>query len=296
MAAPHPFITPAQPEQYGLRTDDLSTEVRQVRHVVRTPDEIAASSHPLASDGFSHVLVTPKYRHACHSMGASVDTEVLIFGPFGDFYRHDTRKPWVSEGYVDLNPDDAAELGVADGDYIWVDADPSDRPFKGWQNRPDDYKVCRWLVRARVNPSLMRRVARAWFHFHVSTHGSVEGHETRPDGLARNPRTNYQAGYRYGSHQSVTRAWLRPTLMTDSLTRKDGAGQLIGKGFELDVYCADGAPKESFVKMTKAEDGGESRTGLWYPAAQGFRPGHENDAMRRFLTGDFMTIEETANA
>lgn len=298
MAAPHPLIDPAQPEDYGLSTDDLSVEVRQVRHVVRTPEEIAASQHPLRADGYTHVLVTPKFRHACHSMGASVDADVLIFGPFGDFYRHDRRKPWVSEGYVDIHPDDAAELGVNDGDYVWVDADPSDRPFKGWQERADDYHVCRWMVRARVNPSVVRNVARAWFHFHVATHGSVEGHETREDGLARNPRTNYQSGYRYGSHQSVTRAWLRPTLMTDSMTRKDGAGQLIGKGFELDVYCADGAPKESFVKFTKAEDGGESGDGLWYPAAQGFRPGSENEAMQRFLAGGYVASpqEETTDA
>ncbi len=292
MAAPHPLIEPAQPEVYGLDPNDLSTEVRQVRHIVRTPDEIAASRHPLRKDGFTHVLVTPKFRHACHSMGASTDTDVLIFGPFGDFYRHDKRKPWMSEGYVDLHPDDAAEIGVADGDYVWIDADPSDRPFKGWQDRPDDYRVFRWMVRARINPSVVRNIARAWFHFHVATHGSVEGHETRTDGLARNPRTNYQAGYRYGSHQSVTRAWLRPTLMTDSMTRKDGAGQLIGKGFELDVYCADGAPKESFVKFTKAEDGGEDGTGVWYPAAQGFRPGTENDAMKQFLAGGYIETEE----
>jgi nitrate reductase alpha subunit len=288
MAEPHPLIDPAQPEEYGLRTDDLSTEVRQVRHVVRTPDEIASSEHPLRAQGFSHVLITPKFRHACHTMGASVDSEVLIFGPFGDFYRHDVRKPWVSEGFVDLHPDDAAELGVADGDYVWIDADPSDRPFKGWQDRPDDYHVFRWMTRVRVNPSVVRKVARAWFHFHVATHGSVEGHEARADGLARNPRTDYQAGYRYGSHQSATRAWLRPTLMTDSLTRKNGAGQMIGKGFELDVYCADGAPKESFVKFTKAEDGGESGEGLWYPAAQGYRPGTVNEGMQRYLSGAFI--------
>lgn len=288
MAHPHPLLDPAQPEQYGLETGDLSVEVRQVRHVVRTPAEIAASSHPLRGDGFSHVLVTPKFRHACHSMGASVDLDVLLFGPFGDFYRHDPRKPWVSEGYVDLNPDDLADLGIVDGDYVWVDADPSDRPFKGWQDRPDDYHAFRWLVRARANPSVVRNIARAWFHFHIATHGSVEGHETRPDGLARNPRTDYQAGYRYGSHQSVTRAWLRPTLMTDSMTRKDSAGQVIGKGFELDVHCADGAPKESFVRFTKAEDGGESGEGHWHPAAQGYRPGTENEAMTTFLAGDYI--------
>lgn len=188
-----------------------------------------------------------------------------------------------------------AELGLKDADYVWVDGDPSDRPFKGWQGKPDDYHAFRWMVRVRVNPSVVSGVARAWFHFHIATHGSVEGHETREDGLARNPRTNYQSGYRYGSHQSVTRAWLRPTLMTDSMTRKDGAGQLIGKGFELDVYCADGAPKESFVKFTKAEDGGEDGTGLWHPAEQGFRPGSENEAMKRFLAGGFIEAEGESN-
>jgi nitrate reductase alpha subunit len=290
MARPHPLLDPDQPESYGMSRDDQGTDVRQVRNVVLTPDEIAASNHPLAPQGYSHVLITPKYRHACHSMGASVDSEVMIFGPFGDFYRHDKRKPWVAEGYIDLHPEDAAELGVFDGDYVWCDADPSDRPFVGWQDKPDDYKVTRWLVRARVNPSIARKVGRAWFHFHVATHGSVEGHETRPDGLARNPRTNYQSGYRYGSHQSVTRAWLRPTLMTDTLTRKDVGGQTIGKGFELDVHCTVGAPKESFVKFTRAEDGGEDGTGLWQPAAAGFRPGHENDAMRRFLQGGYTKV------
>ena len=295
VAEPHPLIKPAQPKDYGLDPDDMSAEVRQVRHIVRTPDEIVKSKHPLRTDGFSHVLVTPKFRHACHSMGASTDLDVLIFGPFGDFYRHDKRKPWMSEGYVDLHPDDAEEIGVQDGDYVWVDADPADRPFKGWQDNPEDYKVFRWMVRARVNPSVVRHVARAWFHFHVSTHGSVEGHETREDGLARNPRTDYQAGYRYGSHQSVTRAWLRPTLLTDSMHRKDGVGQVIGKGFELDVYGAVGAPKESFVKFTKAEDGGEDGEGDWHPAKKGYRPGSANTSMQKFIEGAYINTTGSSN-
>ena len=70
MANAHPLLDPAQPDSYGLDIDDLGTEVRQVRHVMRSPEEIVASQHPLMGDGFSHVLITPKYRHACHSMGA----------------------------------------------------------------------------------------------------------------------------------------------------------------------------------------------------------------------------------
>ncbi|HKZ90244.1 MAG TPA: molybdopterin oxidoreductase, partial [Thermoplasmata archaeon] len=184
-------------------------------------------------------------------------------------------------------PLDAKALGVEDGDYIWVDGDPQDRPFRGWESRPDDYHVMRWKVRARYYPGIPRGTARAWFHMYGSTHGSVEGHETRADGLAKNPRTGYQAAYRYGSHQSITRAWLKPTLMADSLVRKDDFGQRIGTGFALDVYGATGAPKESFVIISKAEDGGIGGVGLWDPARKGFRPTYEDDRMRRYLVGDY---------
>ena len=289
LARDHPQLQPQGPASYGLDESADDVEARQVRNVVRSPAEVVDSEHPRIKDGFTHVLITPKYRHACHTMAGSVDTDVVIWGPFGDFYRHDKRTPWVAEGYVDLNPLDAEDLDITDGDYVYVDADPSDRPFVGWEDRPDDYKVMRWLVRARVNPSVARTVARSWFHFHIATHGSVEGHENRDDGLAKSPRTGYQAGYRYGSHQSVTRAWLRPTLMTDSLVRKDPTGQKMGKGFALDVHCTNGAPKESFVKIEKAEPGGIDGADLWYPAAEGFRYGHANEAMETWLNGGYVT-------
>ena len=94
--------------------------------------------------------------------------------------------------------------------------------------------------------------------------------------------------YRYGSHQSATRSWLRPTLMTDSLVRKDTIGQVIGTGFAPDVNCPNGAPRESFVKFTKAEDGGYDGNKLWRPARLGLRPTYENDAMRTYLSGGFV--------
>ncbi len=292
LARPHPAIQPKGPGEYGLDVGDQSTEVRQVRNVIKSPDELSDSQHPLIPEGYTHVLITPKYRHACHSTAGSSDLDVAFWGPFGDFYRHDKRKPWVGEGYIDLNPEDAKELGVEDGDYVWCDGDPSDRPFVGHEDRPEDYKVHRWLVRARYHPSIRRGIGRAWFHFYMATYGSVEGHETRPDGLAKNPRTNYQAGYRYGSHQSITRAWLRPTLQTDSLVRKDTSGQVIGKGFEADVHCVVGAPKESFVKIERAEPGGEDAKGLWDPAAKGYRAGYENEAAQQYLAGEFINGSE----
>jgi nitrate reductase alpha subunit len=97
--------------------------------------------------------------------------------------------------------------------------------------------------------------------------------------------------YRYGSHQSATRAWLKPTLMTESLVHKDMFGQAIVKGFLADVHCPVGAPREAFVKLTKHEAGGVDGKSLWRPAALGFRPTYESDAMKLYLKGKFVGVK-----
>jgi nitrate reductase alpha subunit len=60
------------------------------------------------------------------------------------------------------------------------------------------------------------------------------------------------------------------------------------------VYCANGAPKESFVKITKAEDGGMGGKGLWRPVTQGLRPTKESDAMKQYLNGGFVEVRQKA--
>ncbi|KKL68114.1 hypothetical protein LCGC14_2128210, partial [marine sediment metagenome] len=47
MAKKHPAIRPFPPEKYGLSRDDLTGEVRQVRNVVLSPEQLLRSSHPL---------------------------------------------------------------------------------------------------------------------------------------------------------------------------------------------------------------------------------------------------------
>jgi nitrate reductase alpha subunit len=94
--------------------------------------------------------------------------------------------------------------------------------------------------------------------------------------------------FRSGSHQSATRGWLKPTWMTDSLVRKALFGQEIGKGFLPDVHCPTGAPRESIVKISKAEPGGLEAKGLWRPAAEGLRPRYESKAMQTYLAGGFI--------
>jgi len=216
----------------------------------------------------------------------------VLFGPFGDLYRRDKRSPFVTEGYVDINPADARELGVQDGDYVWIDPDPEDRPFRGWQKNKRDFELARLLCRARYYPGTPRGVTRMWFNMYGATPGSLEGQKKRADGLAKNEHTNYQAMFRSGSHQSATRGWLKPTWMTDSLVRKGLFGQSVGKGFLPDVHCPTGAPREAFVKISRAEPGGLDKQGLWRPAALGIRPRYESAEMKKYLAGEFYGRKE----
>jgi nitrate reductase alpha subunit len=284
----HPALQPEGPEACGLALDDLSCEARQGRNVVKPWSEVKKTRHPLAKEGFRFVFHTPKHRHGAHTTPIDTDVIAVLFGPFGDMTRRDKRMPFVSEGYVDIHPEDARELGVEDGDYVWIDSDPSDRPYRGHKPEDPAYKVARLLCRARYYPGTPRGVTRMWFNMYAATPGSVRGHESRADGLAKNPDTNYQAMFRYGSHQSATRGWLKPTLMTDTLVRKELFGQVLGKGFLADSHCPTGAPRESIVKITRAELGGIGGVGKWRPAELGLRPGYENEALRRYLAGDFM--------
>jgi nitrate reductase alpha subunit len=292
VAPAHEAVRPAGPESYGVRRDDLSCETRCGRNVVLSWQQARQTSHPRMREGFRFIFHTPKYRHGAHTTPIDTDMVAVLFGPFGDLYRHDKRSPFVTEGYVDINPADAKELGIEDGDYVWIDPDPEDRPFRNWQRNKRDMEFARLLCRARYYPGTPRGVTRMWFNMYGATPGSVQGQKSRPDGLAKNPLTNYQAMFRSGSHQSATRGWLKPTWMTDSLVRKNLFGQSLGKGFLPDVHCPTGAPREAIVKITKAEPGGLDKQGLWRPAALGLRPRYESPAMRKYLAGEFLLKDE----
>ncbi|MBX7191666.1 MAG: molybdopterin-dependent oxidoreductase [Sandaracinaceae bacterium] len=293
VAAPHPVIAPEGPEAFGMSVDDVGPEARQARNVVKPWSEVRETRHPLMSqEGYRFIFHTPKYRHGAHTTPIDTDMISVWFGPFGDLFRRDRRSPWVNEGYVDIHPEDARELQVADGDYVWVDADPSDRPFEGWQENEEAYRVARLICRARLYPGTPRGVTRMWFNMYGATPGSVRGAAERADGLARNENTQYQAMFRSGSHQSATRGWLKPTLMTDSLVRKELFGHAMGKGFLPDSHCPTGAPRESFVKITRAEAGGMGGEGQWRPLREGFRQGAENEAFQRYLAGELVRTSE----
>ena len=262
---------------------------RQMRNTTHTVDELLATHHPLHDRGFRTICHTPKYRHGSHTTPVDTDYMAVLFGPFGDMHRHDRRMPSVGEMYIDIHPDDAREAGVKDGDYVWVDGDPDELPFRGWNDpaRAAEYKVARLMLRARYYPGTPRGVTRIWHNSYGATPSSVAAHESREDGLAKSADTNYQAMFRYGSHQSLTRTWLKPTLQTATLVSRQLFGNVLVQGFQADVHCVNGAPRESLAKITHAEDGGIGGRGTWRPVTLGFRPGNENDVFSSYLRGGF---------
>ena len=111
----------------------------------------------------------------------------MLFGPFGDPYRRDPRSPWTGEAYFEIHPRDAVELGLNDGDYAWIDADPADRPYRNWKDDEPYYDVARAMMRARVYSG-----HDAWPHPHVVQHVRRHARHGRSTGArprATRPRT-----------------------------------------------------------------------------------------------------------
>ena len=80
-----------------------------------------------------------------------------------------------------------------------------------------------------------------------------------------------------------------PMHQTDTLFHKQKTGMQFIFGGEADNHALNTVPKETLVKVTKAEDGGLGGKGPWEPTQTGFTPGHESDFMARYLAGG--TIE-----
>jgi nitrate reductase alpha subunit len=125
----------------------------------------------------------------------------------------------------------------------------------------------------------------------IATEKSVLAHETRPDGRAQSADTGYQANLRYGAQQSCTRNWLMPMHQTDTLFHKAKVKMGFIFGGEADNHAINTVPKETLVRVVKAEDGGPGGKGQWEPATRGFGPDSEQSTInQRYLTGGFVQI------
>ncbi|MEE9220227.1 MAG: nitrate oxidoreductase subunit alpha, partial [candidate division NC10 bacterium] len=233
---------------------------------------------------------TPKSRHTVHSQWAVTDWNWIWSQNFGDPYRMDKRQPGVNDWQMHMNPQAAKDLGINDGDYVYVDADQANRPYPGANPEDSFYKVSRLMLRVKYNPSYPYHFTMMKHASFISTERTVKAHEERPDGRALSP-TGYQASFRYGSQQSVTISWLMPMHQTDSLFHKNKAQMAFTFGFESDNHAINSVPKETLIRITKAEDGGLEGKGVWAPATTGSSPDNESDYMKQYLQGDLLKLK-----
>ncbi|MBI2370827.1 MAG: nitrate oxidoreductase subunit alpha, partial [Deltaproteobacteria bacterium] len=285
----NPYI---RPDDYGIPWDAMGWDERTVRNVKLPWARAKQTKNPLWERGYHFYLLTPKTRHRVHSQWSVCDWNLIWDSNFGDPYRMDRRMSGVGEHQLHMNPQAARDLGINDGDYVYVDANPADRPYIGWKPSDPFYKVARLMLRAVYNPAYPYNVVMMKHSPFMATEKTVKAHETRADGLARSADTGYQANLRYGSQQSCTRNWHMPMHQLDSLFHKAKVSMSFIFGGEADNHAINTVPKETLVKVTKAEDGGLGGKGIWEPARTGYTPGNENEFMKRYLAGEAVQVKK----
>jgi nitrate reductase alpha subunit len=281
-----------RPKDYGIPRDTTDPDLRQVRNIKLSWEEVKKTVNPLWAQGFRHFCSTPKSRHSTHSSWSTVDWHWIWSDNFGDPYRADKRAPGVADRQIQINPQAAAAMGLHEGDYVFVDANPHDRPYIGWADDTQNprHKAFRCLVRVKLNPGLPQNFSIMKHTGQIATERSVQAHETRPDGRALAADTGYQASYRYGSHQSITRGWMPPMHQTDTLFHKRTGVMGFVFGFDVDNHAINTVPKETLIKITKAEDGGIGGKGLWEPGTRGYSPGEVTPQNATYLAGGYVKI------
>ncbi len=284
-----PFI---RPKDYGIPLDTIDPDLRQVRNVKMPWSEVKKTVNPLWAQGFRFYCSTPKSRHSTHSSWSTVDWHWIWSDNFGDPYRADKRAPGVADRQIQMNPQAARDLGLNEGDYVWVDANPEDRPYIGWKDDEGSFRhrAFRCMVRVKFNPGLPYNFTILKHTGWIATERSVRAHESRPDGRALATETGYQASYRYGSHQSITRNWMMPMHQTDTLFHKKTGTLGFVFGFEVDNHAINTVPKETLVRIVKAEPGGIGGQGIWLPAQSGYSPGAQSPQKTLYLTGGYIKV------
>lgn len=280
-----------RPKNYGVSSDELNSDLRIVFNEKWSWERIRESENPLTTEyGLFAVFVTCKGRHQVHTSWKACDWNLIWSSNFGDYAHADKRSPWVGESELDMNPDEARKLGIKDGDYVYVDAHPGDRPYQGKKGQDAFYdEMSRLLVRVKLNPAYPHGLVNIKHSLHGTTHSTRQIQQQNPNGTAINKR-GYVPTVRTGSQQSCVRSWLQPTQMTGSLVHKDFFSQRLVQGYTIDVHTPTGAPKESLVKISHAENGGPNGEGKWPPATSGFAPNNENEDMKRYLNGGFVKM------
>ncbi len=283
----NPYV---RPEDYGIPQSAEHWDERTVRNIKMPWSKVKGTKNFLWEQGHQFYCLTPKTRHRVHSGWSNVDWHMIYDSNFGDPYRLDKRAPCVGEHQLHINPQAARDLDINDGDYVYIDANPADRPYIGAKPDDDFYRVARCMVRVKYNHAYPYNIVMMKHAPYIATEKSVKAHETRKDGRALSANTGYQANLRYGSQQSITRNWHMPMHQTDTLFHKAKVYMSFIFGGEADNHGVNTVPKETLVRVTKAEDGGMGGVGVWKPATTGLTPDNEDDFMKRYIAGELVKV------
>ena len=82
-----------------------------------------------------------------------------------------------------------------------------------------------------------------------------------------------------------------PIHQTDTLFHKTTGGMGFVFGFDVDNHAINTVPKETLVRITKAEDGGIGGKGVWKPALLAVTPGKSTEEGQQYLTGGYIKIK-----
>ncbi len=297
----NPFI---RPDDFGLSREAMHWDERTIRNVKLPWTEAKKTVNPLWAAGYRFYGLTPKGRHRVHSSWAVTEWTQIWESNFADPHRVDRRKPGVGEHQLHMNPADARELGIANGDYVYLEANPADRPFRGWQEAMSDpdpdrraraeflYKVGRCMLRVTINAAWPKGVVMMKHSPWIATERSVIAHETREDGMALSKDTGYQSTLRYGGHQSLTRNWLMPMHQTDTLFHKSKGSMTFMFGGESDNHAINTVPKETLVRIIRAEAGGLGGRGVWEPGHTEFGPTAATPMSEAYIAGTLTTVKK----
>jgi nitrate reductase alpha subunit len=280
-----------RPDDFGIARDAMHWDERTIRNIKLPWAEVQKTKNPLWEKGFNFYLLTPKTRHRVHSSWSTVDWHIIWDSNFGDPYRRDRRLPGFGDHQLHMNPEDAQALNIHDGDYVYVESNPEDRPFRGWQKDPKRAKVARLMLRVTYNTSYPRGVVMTKHAPFIATEKTVAAHEDpQGDGRCRSKDTGYQANLRYGAQQSCTRNWLMPMHQTDTLFHKAKVKMAFMFGGEADNHAINTVPKETLVRVIKAEDGGPDGKGTWEPATRAYGPVATSAQNSQYLAGGYVKI------
>ncbi len=273
-----------RPNDFGIGLAAEHWDDRTVRNVKLPWGEAKNTKNYLWEKGFHFYCLTPKSRHSVHSSWANVDWHLILNSNFGDPYRIDKRLPNVGEHQLHMNPQAARDLNLKDGDYVYVDANPADRPYLGATPSDPFYKVSRCMLRVTFNAAYPYHVIMMKHGSFIATEKTVKAQQTRPDGLSLTDE-GYISNFRFGSQQSINRNWHMPMHQTDTLFHKAKVNMSFIFGGEADNHAVNTVPKECLVRVSKAEDGGIGGRGAWKPGLEGMSPGVENETMKKYLAG-----------